>query len=283
MDFGGLFGAVGNVISTAMTNRANKKMTARTNNMQKQLADEAWARETAYNAPSAQMQRYRAAGLNPHLIYGQNDNGYQYQTPDLETPQSVAADMSSLSDFGIGSFQDIRTRRLQNDILDEELKQKVIDTDYKIENSQLDVEVKRLLKKKTAREILGLDFANKIQENNVHMIPIRNFREQLENKKVRQEIENCIKSLHLQERSINASTFTNELIRNLVKKFLGANSASSQDISDAVDNAVHEIIGNMNILFDVGERISDKIKEFLEQHQYFHYSTGNTDHGGADF
>lgn len=283
MDFGGLFGAVGNVISTAMTNRANKKMTARTNNMQKQLADEAWARETAYNAPSAQMQRYRAAGLNPHLIYGQNDNGYQYQTPDLETPQSVAADMSSLSDFGIGSFQDIRTRRLQNDILDEELKQKVIDTDYKIENSQLDVEVKRLLKKKTAREILGLDFANKIQENNVHMIPVRNFREMLENKKVQQDIENSIKSLHLQERSINASTFTNELIRNLVKKFLGANSASSQDISDAVDNAVHEIIGNMNIPFDVGERISDKIKEFLKHHQYFHYSTGNTDHGGADF
>lgn len=279
----GIFGAIGNVITTAMTNRANKKMTAQTNNMQKQLADEAWARETAYNAPSAQMQRYRAAGLNPHLIYGQNDNGYQYQTPDLETPQSVAADMSSLSDFGIGTFQDIRTRRLQNDILDEELKQKVIDTDYKIENSQLDVEVKRLLKKKTAREILGLDFANKIQENNVHMIPIRNFREQLENKKVRQEIENSIKSLHLQERSINASTFTNELIRNLVKKFLGANSASSQDISDAVDNAVHEIIGNMNIPFDVGERISDKIKEFLKHHQYFHYSTGNTDHGGADF
>lgn len=279
----GIFGAIGNVITTAMTNRANKKMTAQTNNMQKQLADEAWARETAYNAPSAQMQRYRAAGLNPHLIYGQNDNGYQYQTPDLETPQSVAADMSSLSDFGIGTFQDIRTRRLQNDILDEELKQKVIDTDYKIENSELDVEVKRLLKKKTAREILGLDFANKIQENNVHMIPIRNFREMLENKKVQQDIENSIKSLHLQERSINASTFTNELIRNLVKKFLGANSASSQDISDAVDNAVHEIIGNMNIPFDVGERISDKIKEFLKHHQYFHYSTGNTDHGGADF
>lgn len=279
----GIFGAIGNVITTAMTNRANKKMTAQTNNMQKQLADEAWARETAYNAPSAQMQRYRAAGLNPHLIYGQNDNGYQYQTPDLETPQSVAADMSSLSDFGIGTFQDIRTRRLQNDILDEELKQKVIDTDYKIENSQLDVEVKRLLKKKTAREILGLDFANKIQENDVHMIPVRNFREMLENKKVKQEIENSIKSLHLQERSINASTFTNELIRNLVKKFLGANSASSQDISDAVDNAVHEIIGNMSIPFDVGDRIADKIKEFLKHHEYFHYSTGNTDHGGADF
>lgn len=32
-----------------------------------------WNRTNAYNAPSAQMQRYKDAGLNPHLIYGQSN------------------------------------------------------------------------------------------------------------------------------------------------------------------------------------------------------------------
>lgn len=34
---------------------------------------EQWHRENAYNTPSAQMERYRDAGLNPHLIYSQTN------------------------------------------------------------------------------------------------------------------------------------------------------------------------------------------------------------------
>lgn len=35
------------------------------------------AEQLAYDSPEAQMQRYKAAGLNPHLIYGQGSSGNQ--------------------------------------------------------------------------------------------------------------------------------------------------------------------------------------------------------------
>jgi len=37
-----------------------------------QMAKDAFDRESQYNSPAAQMQRYKDAGLNPHLIYGQS-------------------------------------------------------------------------------------------------------------------------------------------------------------------------------------------------------------------
>lgn len=39
------------------------------------MALEAWQRETEYNHPAAQMERLKAAGLNPHLMYGQGTTG----------------------------------------------------------------------------------------------------------------------------------------------------------------------------------------------------------------
>ena len=61
----------GNIISTAMTNDANERMQQRQNawNLQQ------WNRNNAYNHPAAQMQRLKAAGLNPDLMYGQGTPG----------------------------------------------------------------------------------------------------------------------------------------------------------------------------------------------------------------
>ena len=61
----------GNIISTAMANSANEDMQRRQNawNLQQ------WDRNNAYNHPAAQLQRIKAAGLNPDLIYGQNASG----------------------------------------------------------------------------------------------------------------------------------------------------------------------------------------------------------------
>lgn len=39
------------------------------------MAIDAFNREAAYNSPAAQMERYKEAGLNPNLIYGQGNSG----------------------------------------------------------------------------------------------------------------------------------------------------------------------------------------------------------------
>lgn len=53
-----------------------------------QRSVEMWHMQNAYNTPAMQMQRFGAAGLNPHLIYGQGSSGQagtppQYQPPEI--------------------------------------------------------------------------------------------------------------------------------------------------------------------------------------------------------
>ena len=61
----------GNIISTAMANDANERMQYQQNAWNL----EQWNRNNSYNHPAAQMQRLKAAGLNPDLMYGQGTAG----------------------------------------------------------------------------------------------------------------------------------------------------------------------------------------------------------------
>lgn len=45
-----------------------------------------WERQNAYNTPAAQMQRYKDAGLNPNLIYGQGTPGNAASSPQYDKP-----------------------------------------------------------------------------------------------------------------------------------------------------------------------------------------------------
>lgn len=60
-----------NMNSTLWTNAANEEMQQQQNKWNL----EQWHRTNAYNHPAAQMQRLKAAGLNPDLLYGQNASG----------------------------------------------------------------------------------------------------------------------------------------------------------------------------------------------------------------
>ena len=73
-------------------NREYNLMLARTQN---QWNLEQWQRENDYNSPTAQMARFRAAGLNPNLAYGQLSNGAS--SPTLTSgAASSPTDMSAI-------------------------------------------------------------------------------------------------------------------------------------------------------------------------------------------
>ena len=87
---GGIANSVGNIVSTALTNKANKELAQYSFDMQRQMIQE----QNAYNSPLQQMARYQEAGLNPSLIYGsgQASAGNQssiakYEAPRLQAPQ----------------------------------------------------------------------------------------------------------------------------------------------------------------------------------------------------
>jgi len=52
-----------------------------------------WNMQNAYNSPAAQMQRYKDAGLNPNLIYGQGQPGMASSMPQSPAPQMKGANV----------------------------------------------------------------------------------------------------------------------------------------------------------------------------------------------
>lgn len=77
---------------------------------------EMWERANAYNAPAAQMERLKAAGLNPNLVYGTGSVAGQaagkipeYQVPDQPfVPVSLEGAGQSIM-----QYQDMRLREAQ--------------------------------------------------------------------------------------------------------------------------------------------------------------------------
>ena|SRR5882724_1441894 len=59
-----------NAISTGLTNRANRRWQEKMYNRQRTDALSDWSMQNTYNAPQAQMERLKAAKLNPNLVYG---------------------------------------------------------------------------------------------------------------------------------------------------------------------------------------------------------------------
>ena len=70
---------------------ANKKEASRAREWQQYMVDY----QNAYNTPAAQMLRYKEAGLNPNLIYGQsNVSASTGSVPHANIPASHVADRS---------------------------------------------------------------------------------------------------------------------------------------------------------------------------------------------
>ena len=75
----------GNILSTWMANRANRQLAQYSYEQQRQMIQE----QNEYNSPINQIARYREAGLNPNLLFGQISEGNQgeiakYNSPHIE-------------------------------------------------------------------------------------------------------------------------------------------------------------------------------------------------------
>lgn len=85
-----LIGQGVSALSTMLTNRAQKKTNLDIYNTQRQDALADWNKQNQYNSPAAQMQRYKDAGLSPHLIYGQQNTAPAIRSTEAKAPQFMA-------------------------------------------------------------------------------------------------------------------------------------------------------------------------------------------------
>ena len=79
------------IASQKEENQKNRDWNLNLARQQNQWNIEQWNRENAYNSPAAQMARYKAAGLNPDLMYGQ-------QNLSAASPEMTAGEGSQPTD-----------------------------------------------------------------------------------------------------------------------------------------------------------------------------------------
>lgn len=146
-----------------------------------------WHRQNAYNTPNAQMQRFKEAGLNPNLIYGQGTHGNAgvvtpSQQPRINKPQFGVPKLNILD-----AYNDIRLKDAQVDNIQQQTEyQQQRTTGQKIMNNVLD------------QTLLGKKRENDIGEQFDHQIARLNYntkKTEYDNKKLEQtakEIQNDI-------------------------------------------------------------------------------------------
>lgn len=125
----------GNLFNTSSTRKTNQQQTdvnAQLYDKQRADALQDWNRQNAYNSPSQQMQRFKEAGLNPNLVYGQMTNAPVIRSTEAKAPDYVAPriDTSQVGNI-LGSYYDIKSKELMlknqelaNQIAEQELQGK---------------------------------------------------------------------------------------------------------------------------------------------------------------
>lgn len=88
---GSLIGNIGKASkdrkAAQQANEQNIAFQREQNLQNKKWADESWEKTNAYNTPAMQMQRFKEAGLNPHLIYGQGSEVGQQPATSGKAPE----------------------------------------------------------------------------------------------------------------------------------------------------------------------------------------------------
>lgn len=103
----------GNMLFQARQNKLNRQFAEGQALLQRQYANEDFERQNAYNAPAAQKQRMKDAGLNPNMMYG----GSGGSTPSATVRSSAPADYKGIapqSDINFQSLMQIPLMMEQN-------------------------------------------------------------------------------------------------------------------------------------------------------------------------
>lgn len=113
-----------NMGQSMIDRKTQRESDERTINANKELAAysyskdlEMWNRQNQYNTPSGQMDRIRAAGLNPNLIYGsgQVTGNTSGNIPKYNTPRADYHDKPIQIGGLISDYQDARQKTAQTD------------------------------------------------------------------------------------------------------------------------------------------------------------------------
>jgi len=122
-----LAGSAINAGSQSATNQSQLSYSKEMYDKQRADALADWNMQNAYNSPAAQMTRFKEAGLNPNLIYGQMSQSPVVRTSSVEgySPRAPQVDLGNAAAMGLqglGAYQDTQLKNVQTDLVKEQIK-----------------------------------------------------------------------------------------------------------------------------------------------------------------
>jgi hypothetical protein len=167
-----------NLLNNYFINRLNKRQQAFNIQMyDRQRADALadWNMQNAYNSPSQQMQRFKEAGLNPNLVYGQMTNSPVIRSTDMKSPDFVApkidtniASNALMSYYNIkGTEAQIKQQEASTQLIQEQARGKKLENENLIDQSPYLLEEKQQTSFLRGKQVQSLiqDIDNKKELN----------------------------------------------------------------------------------------------------------------------
>ncbi|WNK13131.1 MAG: DNA pilot protein [Microvirus sp.] len=138
-----LGGDLVNGIAGIFTNKANKKYATQMYDRQRSdsLAD--WNMQNQYNSPAEQMSRFKEAGLNPNLIYGQMSNSPTVRSSSVPSYEGKVPQISPLSNTLMQSYDmklkdaQVNLIKAQTDVAEQQKYNVAADTSLKGSNTDM--------------------------------------------------------------------------------------------------------------------------------------------------
>lgn len=150
----GAIPVVGGLLGGLMQGQQNKRAWERESQYGREMQDRAYRQnlelmkyQNMYNSPVEQMARYKAAGLNPNLIYGQGNSGNMSSAPQMQapsTPRYQTVDIAGGVQSTIGNILQTRAQNQQIELMKSQEalnRQKAGESQQKIELMQTQQQV----------------------------------------------------------------------------------------------------------------------------------------------
>lgn len=233
-----------NMIQTGKLNKKGREFTEAQNALNRQQTWDMWNATNDFNLmtsdPAFQMQRWKEAGLNPHLMYGnpQDVKASNLSTQQFAPPEQKGVDFrGAVQDFYAGVMQKKQLEAMDATI--SKTRAEEANVNQNTLNSQFDLNAKETLFP-TVQGTAEAELTGKIYSNNKIVEEIAKIgsemqmnQQQIKNmqatvSKTMIEIDQLKKQGKLADAELEAKTLANQLFRNTMKSEADAKNAENE-------------------------------------------------------
>jgi hypothetical protein len=266
-----LLGNLFNIGSQNRTNQRQQSVNEQMYNRQRADALADWNMQNAYNSPSQQMQRFKEAGLNPNLIYGQMTNSPVVRSTDQKAPDFVAPKIdTNIPGNPLSQYYDIQSRQLglkQQEaailLANEDIRNKRLKNDYDSSytyNAEVGLTRHRNLLAQTEKTIADWTMTNQLMEMNP-----------LKKQQIEQQTQNLINSMNLANLDYQQKAATNEVIRQAMRQAIKiqGNKYELDKLTNELENSLRrKALRNDPAQDDIIKNAKDILGQFYEPLTY---------------